>query len=306
MGPLFQVIGVGHSCLDQLCTIDRYPAEDDSTRIISISVQGGGAVATACAAASRLGVSTAFIGNLGFDRISDSIIEQFAKDGVHTDAMVRRTDYYGLQSFVMVNKTTGTRTKFPQRDTNPVIEWNQDLIAIIENAKVLHLDGTNWENAFQAASIAREAGVLVSLDGCSMQEDNEKNRQLASMADVLIMNKKYPLRVSGKASLGEALLEMASWGPSLVAGTLGEQGSVAVIDGTLEEFKAVPVDAVVDTTGAGDVYHGAFIVAHLEGMDVRDCIRFASAAAALKCTKVGGRDGIPGKEEVLDLMRKSK
>ncbi len=306
MAPIFQVVGVGHSCLDQVCSIERYPAEDDSTHITAISVQGGGAVATACVAASRLGISAAFIGNLGQDRVSDSILELFVEDGVYIDAVVRRDDCFGLQSFVMVNQSMGTRTKFPQRDTNPVIQWTQDLVLMIENAKVVHLDGTNWENAFKASRIAKEAGVLVSLDGCSMQADNQKNRKLASMADFLIMNNKYPLRVSGKPTIEEALLEMAHWGPSFVACTLGKRGSVAVIDGKLEYFDAVSVEPVVDTTGAGDVFHGAFIVALLDGMTKPECMRFASAAAALKCTKVGGRAGIPNKDEVLAIMQKSK
>ncbi len=291
--------------MDQVCTVEHYPREDDSTHITSISVQGGGAVATACVASSRLGVPTAFIGNIGYDRISDSILEEFAKDGVATDAMVKRTDCFGLQSFVMVNPATGSRTKFPQRDTNPVINWTEDLAERIRNAQILHLDGTNWENAIRASEIAKQAGVLVSLDGCSMQRDNQKNRTLASMADFLIMNQKYPLRVSGESSLSEAMLEMATWGPKVVVGTLGKLGCVAVIDGSLEKFDAYPVSSVVDTTGAGDVFHGAFISAYLEEMDIRSCIWFASVAAALKCTRIGGRAGIPTKEEVLAVMRQS-
>lgn len=306
MTDVCKVVGVGHSCLDQVCIVEHYPAEDDSTHIKSISVQGGGAVATACATLSRLGVPTAFIGNIGFDRVSDLILEHFAMDGVATDAVVKRPDCVGLQSFVMVNPATGSRTKFPQRDVNPVIDWTQDLTTKLKNALVLHLDGTNWENAFKAATIAKHTGVLVSLDGCSMQSDNSKNKILAAMADFLIMNQKYPLRVAGKSTLSEAMLEMAHWGPKLVVGTLGKRGCVAVIGGRLEVFEATPVEAVVDTTGAGDVFHGAFLAGYLDGMDFRTCIHFASVAAALKCTKIGGRIGIPSKEEVLTLMRQSK
>jgi sugar/nucleoside kinase (ribokinase family) len=157
-------------------------------------------------------------------------------------------------------------------------------------------------NAFRAAVFAKEAGVLVSMDGCSMQEDNELNKKLASLADVLIMNHKYPLRVSGKKTIEEALLEMATWGPKLVAATLGPAGSKAVIDGKVEHIEPYRIDPVVDSTGAGDVFHGAFIAGHLDGMAHREALRFASAAAALKCKKVGGRKGIPTKSQTHAFM----
>lgn len=296
-----QVIGVGHSCLDRLCMIENYPNEDDSTHITSITVQGGGAVATALAAASRLGVKSGYIGNTGTDFVSDEILRLLEADGVYTGYVSRRSDAFGLESFVMVNPASGSRTKFPERDVNPPIEWTPELKDAIRNASILHLDGTNWENAYEAASIARDYGVMVSLDGCSMQSDNTRNRKLASMADCLIMNKKYPLRVTGVSDYDDALLEISSWGSGIVMCTLGEDGVKAVIDGQVESFPAFKIN-VVDTTGAGDVFHGAFIAGLLDGMDIRENIRFASAVAALKCTKAGGRAGIPDKEKALAFM----
>ena len=300
-----EIVGVGHSCLDHICTVEHYPKEDDSTHITSISYQGGGAVATAMAAASRLGRRAAFIGNIGPDMVSREIVRLFDMDGVSTRHMVRRPDVTGLESFVMVNTPNGSRTKFPQRDTTAPIVWTDELRRVVQEAAILHLDGTHYENAVQAARIAREAGVTVSLDGCSMQIDNEKNRRLASMADILIMNAKYPLRVSGKGGHREALLEMAAWGPRTLMCTLGGQGVLAVIGGRVEAFPAYEVD-VVDTTGAGDVFHGAFLAGLLEGMDLRRNIRFAAAAAALKCTRPGGRAGIPDRETALRFMEERR
>lgn len=300
---MYEIIGVGHSCRDLLCMVESYPKEDDSTHITSINVQGGGAVATAMVAASRLGIKTAFIGNIGDDSVSDDIVRMFEEDGVATEFMSRRQDCHGLESIVMVNPANGSRTKFPQRDCNPPIVWDDRLISAIREAKVLHLDGTNYENAIQAAQIARSFGVTVSLDGCSMQSDNSKNKDLASMADILITNRKYSLRVSGKHCFEEALLEMASWGPKLVVCTLGENGSLAVLRNKVCRFEAIKPDIVVDTTGCGDVFHGAFLCAFVSGMDQEKAIEFASAAASLKCTKPGGRAGIPSRDEVLRKMR---
>ena len=299
------VIGVGHSCVDRLCTIENYPREDDSTHILSIAVQGGGAVATALVAAAKLGIEAEYIGNTGNDSVSDEMLSMLSADGVDTTHVVRRSDAYGLESFVMINPETGTRTKFPVRDFNPAIEWTDELKAEISRADVLHLDGTNYENALNASKIAKEANVLVSLDGCSMQAEMDKNRKLASMADFLIMNSKYPLRVTGLDNYENALLEISKWGPRIVICTLGDRGSLAVIDGKVVHFPAYKVN-VVDTTGAGDVFHGAFIAGYLDGMDLVENIEFASAVSALKCQKLGGRAGIPTKEEALMKMHSAK
>lgn len=302
MSKGFDVVGVGHSCVDKICVVENYPKEDDSTHITSISVQGGGAVATALVALSRLGASTSFIGNVGSDSVSKEARDLFRMDGVDTSNMFSRMDCHGLESIVMVNPQNGSRTKFPMRDDNPPIVWIDDLVDVIKSAKILHLDGTNWGNAFKAASIAKENGVVVSLDGCSMQSNNDLNYVLASMADILIMNKKYPLRVSGKDNYKDALLEISTWGPKIVMCTLGENGVMAVINGEVVEIPAYKVSPILDTTGAGDVFHGAFLKGYLEGMDLMQNIKFASAVAALKCTKLGGRAGIPTREEALAIL----
>ena len=241
----------------------------------------------------------------GTDSISDEIINCLEAEGVDCSKIERRGDAFGIQSFVMVDPANGSRTKFPQRDTNPDIEWTAALKRAVKGAKVIHLDGTNHANAMEAAKIAKGYGVTVSLDGASLKEPNEVNLELARLADILIMNYRYPVRVTGIKDYDEALLKIASWRTAkIVIGTLGSKGCKAVIDGHIEYFPAYPVKAV-DTTGAGDVFHGAFLAGYLDGMELRENIRFASAAAALKCTKPGGRAGIPSKEEALSFMAAS-
>ncbi len=299
----YQIVGVGYSCVDVVCMVEDFPVENSSTHITSRMIYGGGASATAIVAAARLGSSCTFIGNIGNDSQSDLIIRMFKADGVCTDHLVRRDDCHGLESYVMVNPANGSRTKFPHRDFNPPISWDDRLREVIRNCKVVHLDGTHYENAISAARIAKEYGVTVSLDGCSMQKDNEKNKALATMADILIMNNKYPLRVSGKANYNEALKEMSTWGSKKILGcTLGEDGSKFVIDGKIVDFPCFKAPKVVDTTGCGDVFHGSFLHAYVSGMDIERCIRFASATAACKCAMYGGRAGIPDRDTVLQMI----
>ncbi|MGI5174297.1 carbohydrate kinase family protein [Treponema sp. OMZ 840] len=305
MNDFPSIVGVGHNCIDYLCTVECYPPEDGSTHITAIDVQGGGAAATAMVAASRLGYSSALAGKLADDSAGIKIMRFLQDDGVNTDYISLESGGRSSVSYVMVNPQNGTRTKFPYPDNLSAIEWNQRLKDLICKAKIVHLDGTRYENALAAAEIAKKAGVSVSLDGCSMQADNEKNKILAGMTDILIMNAKYPTRVSGIKDYKAALLEIAQWGPKIVIGTQGGEGCFAVIDGKVVHFPAYRVP-VVDTTGAGDVFHGAFLVGFLEGMDLHTNIRFASAVAALKCTKIGGRSGIPGYEKGYSFMNEGK
>ncbi len=293
-----RIVGVGHCCQDSICIVEQYPPEDGSTHILSIDdSQGGGAVATALVAAARLGADTALIANLGNDATGDRILAGFAEAGVSTETVTRIPGGRSSSSMVMVNPENGSRTKFPYRDNLPPIDFTREKRSLIEKAGALHLDGTNYANAVAAAQIAKAAGVPVSLDACSRQKDNVLNLRLAEMADILITNAVYPQAVTGCATREEALLKLAGLGHKQVAlTTLGKDGVLAVVSGKVEHIPAFTVQAV-DTTGAGDVFHGAFLTAWLEGNDLHACIRFAAAVSALKCLKPGGRSGIPTRAE---------
>ena len=292
------IIGIGHCCQDTLCTVETYPPEDGSTHILSIDdSQGGGAVATALAAAAKLGVPCTMMAYLGDDGIGDRILAGFAQYGVETGLIRRIPGGRSSSSIVMVNPETGSRTKFPYRDALPPLAFDGEQRAAIQGARILHLDGTRYENALRGAEIARARGTLVSLDGCSRQKENEKNLRLAELSDILIMNAVYPFAVSGKKSREEALAFFAGLGgKKAVIMTGGQEGCWACLNGKTVHYPAFPVRAA-DTTGAGDVFHGAFLARWLETEDVPECIRFAAAAAALKCMKPGGRSGIPTRRE---------
>ena len=294
----YGIIGIGHCCQDSICTIESYPPEDGSTHILSIDdTQGGGAVATAMVAAARLGVKTAIIANLGDDETGGKIQSGFESYGVDTECIQLIPGGRSSSSVVMVDPAHGSRTKFPFRDNLPPIDFTPQKQEAISQSSILHLDGTNYGNALAAARIARENGVTISLDGCSRQKENALNLQLAEMADILITNAVYPQAVTGCETREEALMQLAGLGhKKAVMTTLGSEGVMAVIDGCIVRFPAFCV-AAVDTTGAGDVFHGAFLTAWLEGRRTEECIRFAAAVAALKCQKPGGRSGIPTRAE---------
>lgn len=293
------ITGVGAACVDFLNTIVDYPAEDHSTHIISTAKRGGGACATAVVSAVKLGMKGRFIGNVGAGEIGEDIILDLADNRVSVKGM-KRVEGHSPVSEIMISPD-GRRTKFVQNNTLAPIEWTEEKMETIRESDVLHLDGTRIDNALAAAGIAREAGVLISLDGCHMENDKALNRKLAGMSDILIMNTRFPTMVSGMSNIEDALKYFAAHGPKVVAATFGTEGTLAVINGKIENIPAYKVDTV-DSTSAGDVYHGAFIAAYLRGYDVISCFKYASAAAAIKCTRTGGRIGIPDHRTVLHFL----
>lgn len=299
MSSCVQIVGVGHCCQDNICVVENYPVEDGSTHILSMYDRyGGGAVATALVAASSLGTSTAMLANLGDDTTGQKIISGFKDARVDTKFINIIPNGRSSSSIVMVNCKNGSRTKFPYRDNLPNIEFGEKEINLIKNASAIHLDGTNYQNAVSAADIAKNTNTLISLDACSRQKDNNLNVHLATMANIFISNATYPMAVTKCSSNEEALLEISKLGnKQVVICTLGADGVLAVIDGRVEHVPAFKVDAI-DTTGAGDVFHGAFLTAWLEDKDILESIKFASATSALKCLKPGGRSGIPSRADV--------
>lgn len=299
------ILGIGHCCQDNICIVEQYPQEDGSTHILNIDdSQGGGAAATAIVAASRLGAAAGIIANLGSDEVGDRILKGFVQEGVGTALVRRIPGGRSSTSYVMVSPVNGSRTKFPYRDSLPDISFTQEIRAALSGARVLHLDGTQYSNALRAARLARELGVTVSLDACSMQEENSKNWELIELVDILITNERYPYRLTGCQDLEKALLEMSHVrAPTVLAATTGKKGCFYLADGQVRHMPAFPVK-VVDTTGAGDTFHGAFLAQWIRGEGLEDCLRFACAAAAIKCMKYGGRVGIPDRKAVEAFLMK--
>lgn len=298
--------GIGHCCQDNICVVEQYPREDGSTHILAMDdTQGGGAVGTAMVAASRLGARAGVIANLGDDPAGGRIQEGFRREGVNTELIRRIPGGRSSISYVMVNPSNGSRTKFPFRDQLPGLEMTEEIGNALAGARILHLDGTRYENAIKAARLAKDLGLTISLDACSMELENGKNWELASMAHILIANEKYPKGLTGQSSPEEALIRMAKrgLGPRMLAFTAGNRGCWYVKDGCVKHLPAFEIRAV-DTTGAGDTFHGAFLACWLTRPEPEFCLRFASAAAALKCLKRGGRAGIPNRAEVEEFMER--
>ena len=300
-----EIIGVGHCCQDYICSIENYPQEDSSTHILDMDgSQGGGGMATAMVAAARLGSGVGIIANLSDDEVGKKILNGLETEGIDTSLIRILKGYRSSLGIVMVNRTNGSRTKFPYHDNLPEIEFGETSIEAMRHASILHLDGTRYENAIQAARIGKSLGLKISLDAASFKKIREESINLLQMADIIIADEKYPRKLLGINDDEQALLKMEEqFHPEILAMTLGKKGYPYIQEGEVLHGNAFPVEAV-DSTGAGDTFHGAFLSEYLRTKDTSRGLRFASAAAALKCTVLGGRAGIPKYEEVINFMNK--
>lgn len=296
---MFDVIGLGYSAVDYLGIVPHMPEMDTKLEIECFSRQGGGVTATAMVAAARLGARAAFIGAVGDDDLGEFTIRELEAEGVDTSHVVRAPGASSQFSFIMVHKPTGKRTILWTRSNVPPLDPAALDREFVKSCKVLHIDRHEVRAAIQAARWAHDAGAIVAMDAGTYAPDVG---ELLPLADVLIASQAFAAELTGVADPAQSVRTLLM-GRRIAGVTCGEKGSwFATSDGDAFHAPAFEVD-VVDTTGAGDVFHGAFSFGLARRWDVRRCARFASAVAALKCTKLGGRAGIPTYTEVEQFLR---
>jgi len=249
-------------------------------------------------AAARLGARTAFAGKIGSDDRGDRILAGFRAEAVDVTGCLREEGAVSAAGFCWIEEATGRRSIAWHPGTAGPLGPAELPEALIRGAKILHLDGSHPDAALAAARLAGQAGVKVSLDAGTY---GPHMPALIGLSDLVIASQGFARDLVGRDDPEAALREMAARGPRIAIVTLGPGGSLGLSGGRMFRRAAFPVP-VVDTTGAGDVFHGAFCVGLLESWGLERTVDFAGAAAALKCTRVGGRTGIPGREEVIAFL----
>lgn len=295
-----EIIGIGASVFDTLMLAEGFPAEDTKMQALETMTQGGGPCATALVAAARLGVSAAYLGNLGDDSYGRFMHADFEKYGVQTGLIKSCPGCVSFHSFVMLNTQKSTRTILWNRGTVPAPLPADVSLDAVARAKVLHLDGHQLEAAIHAARHARKNGVKVSLDAGGLYPGIER---LLPFVDFLIPSEEFALGITGQHDAQSAARTlMSQYHPQFIVITQGSRGGFLYDGSEFTRYACYPVE-VIDSCGAGDVFHGAFLAAYLRGgMTPIDCCRFASAVSALKCTHFGARDGIPSYERTLAFL----
>lgn len=291
-------MGLGQCCIDYLGAVEHYPDVNEKEEVNNLTIQGGGPVATAMVTLSRLGASTSFIGKISDDYFGDLIKDGLTSESVNIDHLIVEKGKKSQFAFIVIEKETGKRTVLWSRATVTPLRSEEINRDVINSAKVLLLDGLMKESSMVAAEYARAARVKIVVDAGSMREGA---LALVSLSDYFIASDDFAKQFTRADDPKAAAIELLGLGAKTVIVTLGEKGSICVTPERVFYQPAFKVKAV-DTTGCGDVFHGAFIFGLLEKWDLNETIRFASATAALKCREIGGRTAIPDLREVEEFM----
>lgn len=297
-----KIVGIGACVMDTLITVPHYPAEDTKLRAENSRPAGGGPVATGLVAAAKLGESAGFIGVLSDDAGGRFLIEDFEKYGVATDAVTVEHGYRSFTSVIWLSQESTSRTCVFDKGDLPPLRLHDAQRQAIKNASLLMVDGNELDAAVQAARFARENGVKVLYDAGGLYAGIEK---LLPHVDYLIPSKEYALGHTGCDTVEAAAKKLFdTYRPEVVVITAGKVGGY-IYNGEGGEWYPIYPAKVVDSNGAGDVFHGAFAAGLMKGYDPLKCCHFASAVSGLKCTGVGARESVPDFETVKSYMKEN-
>ena len=297
------LIGLGMSTLDVLVSSEALPRWEGCVPLDDLSLDGGGMAANTLVAFSKLGGRSGLVGVCGNDHLADLKLGLLEKAGVDIRLVVRLAEDEPAMTLVFVQTSSGERTfaSTGRMRKRPLAVEELDRAAIT-SADGLFLDGFHSQAALAAAGWMREAGKPVFLDaGRSENADDLTVRSLIPLSTVLFGGAGFGAAYSGANELLDAGKFILSQGRAVYVETLGEQGSWTFSSETIIQNDAFAVNAV-DTTGAGDVFHGAFLLAWMQGRSLLDAGRFASAAAAIKCMRRGAQAGCPTNHEVMSFL----
>jgi len=290
---MVDVVGLGGSVMDQLVNVNKVPRGNGGTRANEIIQQGGGNTSSAIAAAARLGAKAGMLTKIGDDSIGDFIIKDYIYNGVDTSRIIREPG--AISTFVVAVSEVESGTRFfigrhgsGSRMTPEEVDYDY-----IAGAKILHIDHGS-PASMAAAKFAKEKGITVSIDAGIFSQDRV---DVIPYVDVYIASEFFynGFFKDNLDDLEGNCRKLRDMGPEVVWVTKGDQGCVGIVDGKFIKVPAFNVE-VVDTVGAGDVFHGAYVAAMLEGLPHPECARYACAVSAIKCMYVGGRTGIPNRE----------
>lgn len=295
-----KIVGIGANVCDTLFTVPCYPKEDTKMRADSMKLSGGGPCATGLVAASKLGGECAYIGNLTDDNAGKFLIEDMKRYNVSTDLVTVIGGCTSFSSCIWLSKDSAARTCVFYRGDIPALKLNDKQKKAIADAKILMIDGNEMDAAEEACKVANKNGTKVLYDAGGLYAGVER---LLPLTDILIPSEEFALGHTGaKTAEDAAKVLFEKYSPEIVVITQGKKGGIIFDGKEVKEYPAFLVDAV-DSNGSGDVFHGAFAFALDMGYNYYDACVFSSAVSALKCTKIGAREGVPSLAEVKKFLK---
>jgi sulfofructose kinase len=297
--PDFDVVGVGLNATDTVLMVPRFPTFGGKAPFTKEFYSVGGQVATAMVTCSRLDLRTKYIGTVGDDARGRIQLESLRASSVDIEHVQQRRNCPNQSAYIVVDEATGERTIFWNRADCLAISPEEISSDQITCARLLHIDGHDTPAVEHAARIAKTHGLPVTCDVDTIYPGFER---VLPLVDYLVGSAEFPTRWTLIANPFEALIAIQrANGMRVAAMTLGSQGALAYAEGAFHYSPGFEVKCV-DTTGAGDVFHGAFCYSVLQQMPIAEALEFSNAMAALNCTAPGARGHVAPREEALRLI----
>jgi len=293
------VVGLGESSVDHVNLLPAAPLARGTAsklRISSAFDAAGGQIASMLAACSSLGLRTGYLGPLGNDENGRLIRSELERRGVDLSHAIVR-DAPARFAIILVDESTGERTVLWHRD--PGLDIGQEEIdADVLTARVVHVDDVDERAAIRIAQLATARGITVTSD---LDRVTDNTSELVASVSIPIFAEHVPPTLTGERDPERALRKLRKQYPGLLCVTLGTAGSMALDGDRLIHVPAFRVHAV-DTTGAGDVFRAGFVYGFLAGWPTLDVLKFANAAAAVSCTRLGAMSSAPALAEVEQML----
>ncbi|MCY2954083.1 MAG: PfkB family carbohydrate kinase [Planctomycetota bacterium] len=298
------VLGLGAVAVDDILFVESYPAADAKMRVLRRERHCGGLAATALVAAARLGGRCAYAGALGEDELSKFVLDCLDHRGVDVSYAKRVRGRRPVSSCIVVGQDGRTRNIF--FDLNGVVgaaaRW--PAATVVRSCRVLLVDNIGVPGMIRAARIARRHGIPVVADFESDQ--HPQFGELLELVDHLIVSRDFAAKRSGVSDPAIAVQKLWATDREAVVVTAGASGCWYRGEGAAAARRQPAFQvAAVDTTGCGDVFHGAYAFGLARGLPLDERIRLASATAALKATRPGGQAGIPSLAAVKRFLQQA-
>ena len=298
---MFDVIGVGANSVDYVYRLPRFPTPDSPTakmRIAHHAISCGGQTATTMCTCAAMGLRARYVGTTGNDENGRLMRAELARRGVDITHTAARNAINAF-AVILLDEVQGERVVLWDRSAQLELSPAEVDPAAIRDARLLHVDDVDPEVAIKAAALAREAGIPVTSD---IEGTDDRTEALIAAVTIPIFAEHVLAQLTGEGDFERALRTLRRRHRGMLCVTLGARGAMLLDGDRLHHEPAFPV-AVSDTTGAGDVFRGAFIAAFLRGDPPGDILRFANAAAAVSCTRLGAISGVPTLTETQALAR---
>ena len=293
------IAAIGISVIDHIMIIDGFNKNEGSYYCEKYLVEGGGMAATALCAASKLGSKTRLFSRIGDDLNGVFILKGLEEFGVDTSGVKILQGKKSTVGFVLVDSNTGEKQLYSERVKSAYVDPDDIDVSLFKEEQVLLLDGHWIEGALAGVRWAQENGVPVVADFCRMYEGIEI---LFSYIDYFIIPIYFAEKITNEQTIESMLKKLKSLQPGIPVITQGSEGGAYLTGDRIIRYQPFKTN-VVDSTGAGDAFHGAFCHFLSLGHDIGTCLNLASAVGALNCRSYGGRSSLPSSEELSNFIK---